>query len=337
MFNFLRDLRKSEEERRQEALSAYLDDALTPAEKRRFEQLLASDEGLRARVEAQRLIKMSLSHLPRVKAPRNFTLDPALYGRPVPGTAERLYPMMRLATAVVAILFVVVLVIDLAPFGARQEATESLAESPPVAAEVMEEAADAEAPMLADEAEQAPERVVEVTRIIETEVEVEGEEMAAEEAIAEEPAPPEAPAEEAEMADEEAPLPGPDEAMGGGAPPGETPLAMAVPPAADQATAATEGQATENRAAVETPRIRPTIATEAPAAEDDLATSEEFAGEPSSPETPVVPTPAFDDGLVQEAADTTTRLPTSQVIAIGLGLLLVVLVAVTLLVRRQAG
>ena len=35
------------------ALTAYLDGALTPAERRRFERLLASDEGLRASLEEQ--------------------------------------------------------------------------------------------------------------------------------------------------------------------------------------------------------------------------------------------------------------------------------------------
>ena len=51
MFDFLRDLRKTEGEKRQEAMSAYLDDALTPAERERFERLLAEDEGLRASLE----------------------------------------------------------------------------------------------------------------------------------------------------------------------------------------------------------------------------------------------------------------------------------------------
>ena len=70
------------EEKRQEALTAYLDGALTPAERKRFERLLASDRALRASLEEQRLIKASLRRLPRMRAPRNFTLDPARYGRP---------------------------------------------------------------------------------------------------------------------------------------------------------------------------------------------------------------------------------------------------------------
>ena len=75
MFDFLRDFGKSEEEKRQEALTAYLDDVLTPAERERFEQLLASDEALRASLEEQRLIQASMRRLPRVRAPRRNARD----------------------------------------------------------------------------------------------------------------------------------------------------------------------------------------------------------------------------------------------------------------------
>ena len=64
MFDFLRDFGKSEEEKRQEALTAYLDDALTPAEKEHFEHLLATDEALQASLEEQRLIQATMRRLP---------------------------------------------------------------------------------------------------------------------------------------------------------------------------------------------------------------------------------------------------------------------------------
>jgi len=113
MFDFLRDLRKSDEDKRQEALTAYLDDALTPGENERFEQRLAADEDLYASLEEQRLIRASMRRLPRLRAPRNFTLDPASYGRPVSSSAYTFYPIVRAATAIVAILFVLVLVLVL--------------------------------------------------------------------------------------------------------------------------------------------------------------------------------------------------------------------------------
>ena len=105
MIEFLRNLRKSDEEKTQEALTAYLDGALTPGEQRDFEQRLADDEALQSDVEQQRLIKESLATLSHLRAPRNFTLDPARYGRPQP--AGRLYPALRTATVLAAILFVV--------------------------------------------------------------------------------------------------------------------------------------------------------------------------------------------------------------------------------------
>jgi len=77
---FLRNLTKSDEERRQEVLTAYLDDNLSPKDKQQFEQLLYSDESLRRDLEQQRSIKQAMAQLPRMRAPRSFTLDPSLYG-----------------------------------------------------------------------------------------------------------------------------------------------------------------------------------------------------------------------------------------------------------------
>lgn len=107
MFDFFRDLRKSDEDKSQEAIAAYLDGYLTPSERRRFEEKLAADPGLRHEVEQQSLIKKNLKQLPQVSAPRNFTLDPALYGVPEPDSAIRLYPILRTATVLVSIFFVI--------------------------------------------------------------------------------------------------------------------------------------------------------------------------------------------------------------------------------------
>ncbi|MCB0016101.1 MAG: zf-HC2 domain-containing protein, partial [Anaerolineales bacterium] len=57
MFDWIRNLTKSAAEKQQELLTAYVDDELTPAERQRFEQMMAGDELLRAEMERQRLFK----------------------------------------------------------------------------------------------------------------------------------------------------------------------------------------------------------------------------------------------------------------------------------------
>jgi hypothetical protein len=355
MFEFLQDLRKSEVEKRQEALTAYLDGVLTPAERKRFERLLASDEALRASLAEQRLIKASLRRLPRMRAPRNFTLDPARYGRPAPSASERLYPIIRVATAVVAIMFVLLVVIDLSPLGGLQGGAQPLAETIQSEAEVAAAPAAAEAPAIEAPAQPAAadEAAIEVTRIVEEEAL----EMAAEEPAAEQPAPAEMPAEEgaateeaaeaaaAEVAQEaiegEAPLVGPEEVTGGGGlPPAETPLAMLAAPTVEGAAAATEGQAVEDRAVTGSSQpLKATAEAEAPLAAGDAALTEEAASQPApSPVPRAVPTvgaeaAAGEQGPVQEAAG--TGLSMAVVVTIGLGLLLVVLIMATLLLRRR--
>ncbi len=113
MFDFLRDLRKSDEEKQQESLTAYLDGALTPAQMAQFEQQLSFDASLRRRLEQQQQIKENLRQLPRVRAPRHFTLDPAVYGRPESQPGFPLYPALRTATVLVALIFVFAVSFDL--------------------------------------------------------------------------------------------------------------------------------------------------------------------------------------------------------------------------------
>lgn len=163
MLDIIRNLTKSEADKHQEMITAYLDSALSPGEQHHFEQLLADDPALRASVEKQRLIKQQLRKLPRVPAPRNFTLDPTLYGRPQPQTSSRLYPYVRFATAIAGILLVVFLATDLLLISTEPNASPAEA---PVALELQESAAD-----------QAPK---EMTRVVEEEVAMAGEEAAVE-------------------------------------------------------------------------------------------------------------------------------------------------------------
>ena len=67
-----------------ELLSAYLDGALSDREQETVEQRLARDAALRATLDDLRETVALLRDLPPLQAPRNFTLDPAVYGRPIP-------------------------------------------------------------------------------------------------------------------------------------------------------------------------------------------------------------------------------------------------------------
>ena len=128
MFDFIKNLRKSEAKKRQEAITAYLDDALTAGERQRLEQQMAADPTLRADMEQQRLVKLNVSRLPQVRAPRNFTLDPALFGRPARQSNARLYPAMRVATVLVGVFFIIAVGAEILTFDGRASETSSIAE-----------------------------------------------------------------------------------------------------------------------------------------------------------------------------------------------------------------
>lgn len=112
ILDWLRNLRKTKEERAREAITAYLDGQLSAAERAQLEKELAQNSHLQAELEAQRQVKASLSQLPRLKAPRNFTLDPAVYGQRRPSFAFQIYPKLRLASAAMTVLLVAVVAVE---------------------------------------------------------------------------------------------------------------------------------------------------------------------------------------------------------------------------------
>lgn len=117
MFDFVRNLSKSEAEKRQEALSAYLDDTLSGRQRQAFEQQLAHDPDLRRELEALRLIRQQMRALPRRSVPRSFTLDTAVYGKPRKEPLVQAYPVLRAATAMTAFFFVAALAFSLFNLG----------------------------------------------------------------------------------------------------------------------------------------------------------------------------------------------------------------------------
>ena len=137
MFDFLRNLGRSEEEKQQEMLSAYLDGELTPEERDRLEQQLGQDNELRDMLAQMQFWQQQMHDLPTRRVPRNFTLDPALYGRPQQrqflGNA---YPALRTATALTAFLLVIALAANvymssLSPDAPSQMALSSRLETAP--------------------------------------------------------------------------------------------------------------------------------------------------------------------------------------------------------------
>lgn len=116
--------RKGEEERRDERLSAYLDGELSEAERARFENRLSQDPALRAELRAMHRTISLMRELPQVTAPRNFILSesmvkrerPVREARRAPSERQRrtwAAPLLTAATAVVSLLFVIVLAGDL--------------------------------------------------------------------------------------------------------------------------------------------------------------------------------------------------------------------------------
>lgn len=113
MFDLLRNLAKPAEQKRRERLNAYLDGALSAQDRRRFEKELAGDPELQAELAGLQQVRAMMRQMPRVRPPRNFTLDPAAYGRPAPDHAGQWYPVLRTATALAAIAFVFMLALNL--------------------------------------------------------------------------------------------------------------------------------------------------------------------------------------------------------------------------------
>ncbi|MAU01356.1 MAG: hypothetical protein CL608_29800 [Anaerolineaceae bacterium] len=208
MFDFLRNLTKSAEEKRQEAVAAYLDEALTGRARQQFEQDMAQDDALRQEVEQLLLIKQNLRQLPQREVPRNFILDPAKYGRPARQPWVQAYPVLRAATAMTAFFLIFAFAAGIfTNLGGAEPATSEPAadvaqmesvevtrvvtETETLAFEAEETADDAEAPAVEEEAmDEFAEAEIATS---DEDTEEAAEEMVEEEVAAEEEAAPPAP------------------------------------------------------------------------------------------------------------------------------------------------
>ena len=187
MFDYLRNLTKSDAEKHQEALNAYLDNALTSKEKQRFEQHLAQNPDLQAQLSQIRSLKQQMRGLPQRRVPRNFMLDPQKYGRPQSAFLIQAYPFLRTATALTAFFFVFAIAATIFLGGLN---SESVAETASMAAPIPESSNIVELPFEETVVEEG--ETVEVTRVVTEEVvEAPALELMEEEAVAmDEAAPP---------------------------------------------------------------------------------------------------------------------------------------------------
>jgi hypothetical protein len=92
-----------------ELLSAYLDKELNPKERAYLEERLQSNPNLRSILGELHQNRAALRSLPRLRAPRNFTLSPELVGiKP----KKRPYPTFGLVSAFSSLVLILVLVGD---------------------------------------------------------------------------------------------------------------------------------------------------------------------------------------------------------------------------------
>ncbi len=317
MIDFWRNWTKSTEEKRREAINAYLDDSLSSRQRAAFEAELAQDETLQAEMAQLRLVRENLRQLPRRRTPRNFTLDPALYGRPQREPLVQVYPVLRVATVLTAFFFVLAIALQtltpgglMAPEAQVVEVTRVVTMSDEVAMEAaaeapMEEAAPlAAAPMVEGE-------VIEVTRVV-TEMVVET--AVEEEVVAETAAEP-----AAEMAADEAET---DAAEGVSMAPATEPVGTAVP--ITTTTPSPTATLLPTPSPTNTPDI-PRLFSEEPATD---RAGGELGGQNGLETAVFTPTPM---------PETSTATPFSAIswLPIGLGALLVLLAALTFAARRR--
>ncbi len=149
--------REREQEQRDEWLSAYLDGELSAEEQTRLEAQLATDLALQAELDALRRTVTLVRDLASVPIPRNFILPQTMAARARPAPALRprrawTAPFLTAATAVVSLLFVVVLAGDLLLSGAGRGASEPASAWP--VAQIAESEAPREAPAPASVGEQ---------------------------------------------------------------------------------------------------------------------------------------------------------------------------------------
>ena len=92
-----------------ETLSAYLDDQLSAPERNELENRLGNIPELNQGFEELRSTRMVLRSLPKLRAPRNFTLTPSMAGQRMGASlTSGIYPLLRLAATLATLFFIIV-------------------------------------------------------------------------------------------------------------------------------------------------------------------------------------------------------------------------------------
>ncbi len=180
--------RKGKDARQREALSAFIDGALSPREAEHLQKQLTANPTLRAEYDELHRTVQLLRSAPAVRLPRFFTLDPAVYGKVKPRRVYA-YPVLRAATAVATVLMIVLFAGDMFLGVGLPAAPEvvSMATLAPAAEmvdiEQMNRAAEPELLIEVPAAQAVPEEsakaLIEVTREVELVVEATVEGLAA--------------------------------------------------------------------------------------------------------------------------------------------------------------
>jgi hypothetical protein len=346
----LNRLFKSEHQRVEEMLSAYIDGELSPKEQARVEKHLAQCADCAQNLHTLRQTVALLGQLSPVTVPRAFTIRPAQVAqRDRFFQTRRTYAYLRAATALATVLFAVVLagdvfLTDLAPYLAPAS------EPQVVEREMLMEKVEAETVVVEVEKEVIAEREVLVTVEVEKEVVVEKEvlitvevekEMAVEKAVEAE-APTEVPALESKPA--HAPTPSPAAAEG------RNELTRAPKPLPTPDVGAQAMEATGTPSAVE----EEVVAGAAPSTEGEWVEATAMPTSPSA-DTVVATEPVFTPTAMPTAVAEVlppTPIPQRQtapaavrlsdlgltvlrVVEIGLLALVLVLAIATLVARRR--
>ena len=158
-------------------LSAYLDGQISPSARAALEERLAADPALRALLEDLRATRTVLRAAPTLRPPRDFTLDPALYGRATPfwarGGLFRVAGFVGAAAAAVLIAFGVLFTGNQAAAPgsvARSVATVTVADAVGVAAAPTETATPTKTPDAAAFSAPFPTAVMEMAVTAEVEI-----------------------------------------------------------------------------------------------------------------------------------------------------------------------
>jgi hypothetical protein len=287
-----------------DALSAYADGALSPAEQQAVEGRLEQDPALRQALKEIRTTSALLRALPQVRPPRNFTLTPKTAGV---RSGWLRTPLLQLATAVAMLAFVVTVGVDV--FGGSMQSTAFRAAAP-----AQEMAVEAPAAVGAEALEAGAVAVVTETLVV-------AETAAAAGAPMEIPAATPTAAEQAEeYANREAPT------VGGaaGLPPAPSQVTTAAPLL--EAVPTASGGCEACSADLELPTPAPQDKVAVTAAPEEASVTQEVAAQVSQPP---VGEPAHEQ-RVQGG------LPAVRWVEIGLGAIALLLGMVTLRARRRA-